>query len=237
MHNQKKLRRWLADRLRLAGRVTTALIIAVSFGGCGQSESEQDAWRAIAGQDVEAGGITYRTYLVGDTVLYVPREYPVQYSGPGNINVLTYWPGLVGVAEAASRGFESKVHVILQPTSRYPSDVDEERALSEFLAREKLGPGVYEEKLGLTIHRRPDGTPRLLRASNPNTPFGEPLRFNCSNANAIPPEELLCRTGYRLNDDLHLFYRFGGSLLGHWQELDLAVRQFALSLTYDPRYR
>lgn len=183
---------------------------------------------------IEIDNQIFDTYIVSETILYVPREFRVRDGQPEAINIVTFWPGLMSVPPGDSSESASRVIVMFKPTSRYGPVSDANRLLQRIIERDNL-IGTYDTELGLTVYRDKKGKTRMFVPAEYETPTGERYFIRCYEFPNELDDQHECRASYQLTDDLRLQYRFLERLITDWDDVDTAVRQFAQSLTHNPR--
>ena len=100
----------------------------------------------------ERDGETIDEYVVSNSVLQISRRYGVLYSGPGNLNLIVHWPGLIASIDANELELTDRINIIFQPRARYPESEDQEEAYQRYISRTGLVGPEWDEKIGLFVY-------------------------------------------------------------------------------------
>jgi hypothetical protein len=178
----------------------------------------------------ERDGEMISEFPVGDSVLQIPRKYAVRYSTPGNLNLVTHWPGLIASANADELEAEDRINIIFQPREHYPEAVDRDEAIQRYIKRTGLSGPEWDEGIGLFVYRDEQFRNRFMKSEDYPTATGGIYAITCGAASNRSEFDQECRTIYPLTDDLRIEYRFYSKHIPSWREIDADVRQFALTL-------
>jgi hypothetical protein len=216
----------------MSAPITGTLLLIAGLYACGNpadtSSTKETEMPMVT--SFERDGQMIDEFVVGNSVLQIPREYAVIQSTTDNLNLRTHWPGLVPSTKAHALPSASRIQLIFQPQARHATTLVHERELREYAARRELWGPERNEDTSLAVYKDSEQRSRLMISSEYLTPFGTPFYFTCAAASNRDENTQECRATYKLTADLHLQYRFHSVFIPQWREVDAEVRTFALSL-------
>ena len=178
----------------------------------------------------EKDGEMINEYVVSNSVLQISRKYGVLYSGPGNLNLIVHWPGLIASIDANELELTDRINIIFQPRARYPESDDQEQVHQRYINRTGLLGPEWDEEIGLFVYRDEKSRVRFMKSDDYPTAVGGIYAITCGDASNRTESDQECRAIYPLTDDLRIEYRFFSKHVPVWREIDTNVRLFALSL-------
>ncbi|MDJ0699101.1 MAG: hypothetical protein QNJ07_04535 [Woeseiaceae bacterium] len=174
-------------------------------------------------------------FKIHNKYLWFPKRYKAESDGYNSVVVRAYGPDLVSRAEHSGSGLES----VSIRFSSYMGDKAIKRAGDEAIARVPVAGSEYAPEwlpeAGLFVYR--DGARHYYFSETYAAPGSDSFIVVCDSVGYSIRAHLNCRVGYLIYGLVYLEYGFLSSAaqdLAGWKELDLAVRNFALSaLWYD----